>query len=188
MPFATAPWSPHLVSISQHPSCSGKPRTGHGAPQSVSQMPNRGEGSFPDLLATLLSTQPRDAGDFLCCKGTLLAPTQIAVHELPQIPFGSTASQAAGPQSTPLHRVIPSHGQDLAFAFAQLCEAPVSPLPPPAQVPLNSSTALQHTDCCLQFDAIHKLAETALAPITHVINEDNKQCWPQYWIQTDLTS
>lgn len=62
-------------------------KTGHSAPQSVSQMPSRGQGPSPDLLATLLPMQPRETGDFLCCKSTLLVHTQIAVHQAPQIPL-----------------------------------------------------------------------------------------------------
>lgn len=75
---------------------------------------------FPDLLPALLLMQLRDVGHFRCCKGTPLAHARIAVPQDSQIPFYSTASQTVCSQPTPLQRVIPSHRQDLAFAFAEL--------------------------------------------------------------------
>lgn len=114
MPFAAALWPPHLVSISWHPSHSGKPNIGCSAPQSVSQIPSRRQGSSPACSAAeLLPIQLRQTGDFLCSKGTLLVLMQTAFHQAPQIPFCITACQPSCPQPIILHKVIHPNGNTL---------------------------------------------------------------------------
>ncbi|KAK4825521.1 hypothetical protein QYF61_000034 [Mycteria americana] len=56
----------------------------------------------------------------------------------------------------------------------------------PVQVPLDGSTTLWCINHSSEFGVISKLAEDTLCPIIHIMNEDVKQDWTQYWPLTSV--
>ena len=70
--------------------------------------------------------------------------------------------------------VIPPQMQN----FVELREVPLSPILQPVEVPLNGSTTIWCISHPSQFCIICELAEGALCPIVHIINEDVEQYCP----------
>lgn len=128
-------------------------------------MLRRKERSPPCLLAALLM-QPR----------TLLVLLAARVHHGLELGvYGLTLPScfpAGWPQCILVYGVVPSHVQDFSFPFVDICEVSASPLSQPVQVPLNGNTTFWCISHSSQFCVSCKLAEGALCPIVHVINED----------------
>ena len=78
----------------------------------------------------------------LCCKGTLLNPGQLLVHQDPQVLFCKAAFQMVGPQPVLLSGVIPTQMQDFAFSLVELREIPLILIIQSVKVPLNGNTIL----------------------------------------------
>jgi len=62
--------------------------------------------------------------------------------------------------------------------LVEVPEAPVSPFPQPAEVPLDGRTTLGWISHSSQFGVVSKLVEGMLCHQT--VNEDVKQDWTQY--------
>lgn len=69
-----------------------------------------------------------------------------------------------------MHNIIPPQEQDLAFLFVEFYEVPIEVTP-------HSSTIIWSINYSSWFYVACKLAEGALGPNIHAINEDVKQIW-----------
>lgn len=106
----------------------------------VSQVPNRWEDHFLGPAGYTLANTAQDALGLLCCKGTLPTHVQL-VQQNTQDLFCRAASHTVSPKILWLHG-IPSLVQDLALAFADLHEVPLSPFLQSIQIPLKSSPVM----------------------------------------------
>lgn len=158
--------------------CTGEPCTGPSTPDVPHQCCGEGKDDLPQLAGNALPSAAQDDVALLCSKGTLLAHLQV-VHQNPQVLFCKAAFQLISSQPVLVQGVVPPQGLDLAFAFVDLHDVPISPFLQPTQVPLNGSTTAWCIGHSSQFCVICQLAECGLWPIVQVINGDAKPYWPQ---------
>lgn len=112
----------------------------------------------------------------LCHDSTLLAHSQLTVHEDPEVLLCRTAFQSVGHQCVLVPRVIPP----LAFHLGEISEIPVSLFLQSVKIHLDGSMNLWCTSHLSQFCIICEFAEGAFSPIILVINEDVEHYWPLY--------
>lgn len=123
-----------------------------------------GVGKRPlDLLARLFLMQPMDTAGHPCCK----------------VPNRTTPRSFSAELLSQPVPVIPSQVQDCTSPFGDSCEMAVCSFLQPADIPLNSSTAIQAACHSSPFCVICKPAEGELSPSVQVINEDITQYWSQ---------
>ncbi|KAK4820903.1 hypothetical protein QYF61_008135 [Mycteria americana] len=122
----------------------------------------------------------QDAIGFLGHLGTLLAHTQPAVSQHPQVLFCQAAFQPLFPKPVALHGVAVAQVQDLALGLVEPHTIDLSPSIQPVQVPLQSLPPLKQINTPTQLGVICKLTEGALDPFIQIIDKDVKQNWPQH--------
>lgn len=145
-----------------HPrlSCSGRVLSRPQSPRCVSPRLSEHRGitsarSALEELAAVFGAHPR------CCWPPLpqgCIACSCSTWCLPAAPGPScrAAFQAVGPGCGLVHGVIQHHGPDAA-APCTACHRQISL----CNVSLNTSTAIQHTDCCTHFCITRRLAEGA---------------------------
>jgi len=101
------------------------------------------------------------------------------IHQHPQVLLGRAALNPSIPQPVSIVGVAANNVQDLALGL-EPHEVHTGPLFELVQVPLDGIPSLRHVDCTPQLGVICKLAEGAVDPTVHIIDEDVKQQWSQY--------
>ncbi|KAK4826501.1 hypothetical protein QYF61_009574 [Mycteria americana] len=138
----------------------------------------------------------QDTVGFLGRKHTLLAHVQLFIHQYPQVLLCRAALNPLIPQplSIPSSRspiliagVAPAQVQDPALGLFEPHGVPMGPLLELVQVPLDGIPSLRHVNHTTQLGVVCKLAEGALNPTVHVIDEDIKQYRSQYGPLRDTT-
>ncbi|KAK4808270.1 hypothetical protein QYF61_020751 [Mycteria americana] len=128
----------------------------------------------------------QDTVGFLGCKRTLLAHVQLFIHQYPQVLLLRAALNPFIPQPALILGVAPTQMQDLALGLVDPHEVHMGPLLQLAQVPLDGIPSLRYVNRTTQLGVVSKLAEGALDPTVHVVDEDTKQYWSQTPLIPDL--
>ncbi|GAB0184554.1 hypothetical protein GRJ2_000920700 [Grus japonensis] len=133
----------------------------------------QGDDRFPSPAGHTIPDTSQDALGHL---GTLVAHTQLAVDQHPQVLSCQAAFQPLFPKPVALHGVV----VDLALSFVEPHTAGLGPSIQPVQIPLQTLPTLKQINTPAQLGGICKLTEGALDPLIQVIDKDIKQNWPQY--------
>lgn len=94
------------------------------------------------VLDMLLLVKSRRLFAILAVRTHCWSHGQLVVRWHPQVFLHQAAIQTVGPQPVLVHCVIPTQGQDFAFAPVELHEILLSPFLQPVNVPLNGSKTL----------------------------------------------
>lgn len=142
--------------------CTGTPRTGHSSP---------GLDHLPGPAGNALHNAAQDVfGIFGMRPHCWLTASLLCTRTLRPFSAELFSSGLIIFRFILLSEVIPLHVQDVTFLFKH-CEIPVDPYLQPHGVPLNGTTAVCSVSVTYQ---------RVLRSIIQVINEEVKQCWPQY--------
>lgn len=112
-------------------------KNGCSTPDTVLQVPNRGEDHFPGPAGYTLANTAQDAVGLLCHKGTLPTHVKLVVQQDTQNVFCRAASHTVSPKTEQLHGMTPTPVENFALAFADLHEVPLSPFLQSAQISLK---------------------------------------------------
>ncbi|PKU47022.1 hypothetical protein llap_2675 [Limosa lapponica baueri] len=112
----------------------------------------------------------QDEVGLLGCKCTLPACVQLFIQQYLQVLLGRAAPNPFIPQLV----LIPAQVKDPALGFFEPYEVHTGPLLEIVQVPLAGILSLGCVSCTTQLGVICKLAEGALNPTVHVIDEDTE--------------
>ncbi|KAK4817402.1 hypothetical protein QYF61_013272 [Mycteria americana] len=140
----------------------------------------QGDHHFPSPAGHAIFDTSQDAIGFLGHLGTLLAHTQPAVNQHPQVLLCLAAFQPLFPKPVVLHGVAVAQVQDLALGLVEPHTIHPSPSIQPVQVPLQSLPPLKQINTPTQLDVVCKLTEGALDPFIQIMDKDIKQNWPQH--------
>ncbi|KAK4814185.1 hypothetical protein QYF61_011908 [Mycteria americana] len=135
---------------------------------------------YPSPAGHTIFDTSQDAIGLLGHLGTLLAHTQLAVDQQPQVLFCLAAFQPLFPKPVALHGVIVAQVQDPALGLVEPHTVGLSPSIQPVHIPLQSLPTLKQINTPTQLGVICKLTEGALDPFIQIIDKDSKQDWPQY--------
>ncbi|KAK4825848.1 hypothetical protein QYF61_003099 [Mycteria americana] len=105
----------------------------------------------------------------------LRTPELDTVLQYPQALLCRAALNPFIPQPVLIPGVAPTQVQDLALGLVEPHEVHMGPLLQLVQVPLDGIPSLRHVNRTTQLGGVCKLAEGALDPTVHVIDEDIKQ-------------
>ncbi|KAK4830182.1 hypothetical protein QYF61_008973 [Mycteria americana] len=142
---------------------------------------------FPVLRTPELDAALQDTVGFLGCECTLLAHVQLFIHQYPQVLLHRAALNPFISQPVLIPGVALTQVQDPALGLVEPHEVPIGPLLQLVQVPLDGIPSLRGVNHTTQLGVICKLAEGALNPTVHVIDEGVKQYWSQYGSLRDTT-
>ncbi|KAK4814174.1 hypothetical protein QYF61_010006 [Mycteria americana] len=140
----------------------------------------QGHDHFPAPAGHAIFDTSQDAIGFLGRLGTLLAHSQAAVNQHPQVLLCLAAFQPLFPKPVALHGVIVTQVQDLALGLVKPHTIDLGPWIQPVQVPLQSLPTLKQINTPAQLGVACKLTEGALDPLVQIIDKDIKQNWPQH--------
>ncbi|KAJ7405457.1 hypothetical protein WISP_139464 [Willisornis vidua] len=121
--------------------------------------------SFPSPAGHAVADTSQDATGLLGHLGTLLDHVHLAVNQYPQVLFHRAGFQTLFPQSVALPWFVVTQVQDLALHLIEPHKIGLGPLSQPAQILLQSLSALQQTNIHTQLGVICKLAKSALDPL-----------------------
>ncbi|KAK4818798.1 hypothetical protein QYF61_019519 [Mycteria americana] len=127
-----------------------------------------------------LNTGFEDAIGFLGHLGTLLAHSQVAINQHPQVLFCRAAFQPLFPKPVALHGVVVTQVQDPALGLVEPHTIGLCPWIQPVQIPLQNLPTLKQINTPTQLGVICRLTEGALNPLIQIIDKDIKQNWPEY--------
>ncbi|KAK4820816.1 hypothetical protein QYF61_007210 [Mycteria americana] len=147
----------------------------------------QGHNHFPSPAGHTIPDTSQDAIGFLGHLGTLLAHSQAAVNQHPQVLLCQAAFQPLFPKPVPLCRVVVAQVQDVALGLVEPHTIGPSPLIQPVWVPLQSLPTLKQINTPTQLGVICKLTEGALDPFVQTTDKDVKQNWPQHRALGDTT-
>ncbi|KAK4814202.1 hypothetical protein QYF61_012439 [Mycteria americana] len=140
----------------------------------------QGHDHFPTPAGHTIFDTSQDAIGFLGHLGTLLAHSQSAINQHPQVLLCWAAFQPLFPKPVALHGVAVAQVQDPALILVEPHTIDLGPSIQPVQVPLQSLPTLQQINTPAQLGVICKLTEGALDPFIQIIDKDIKQNWPQH--------
>ncbi|KAK4813813.1 hypothetical protein QYF61_026417 [Mycteria americana] len=140
----------------------------------------QGHNHFPSPAGHAIFDTGQDAIGFLGRLGTLLAHTQVAVNQHPQVFLCQAAFQPLFSKPVVLHGVAVAQVQDPALGLVKPHTIHPSPSIQPVQVPLQSLPTLQQINTPTQLGVVCKLTESTLDPFIQIIDKDVKQNWPQH--------
>ncbi|KAK4813638.1 hypothetical protein QYF61_014398 [Mycteria americana] len=140
----------------------------------------QGHDHCPSPAGHTISDTSQDAIGFLGHLGTLLAHSQAAVNQHPQVLLCLAAFQPLFPKPVALHGVAVAQVQDPALGLVEPHTIGPSPSIQPVQIPLQSLPTLKQINTPTQLGVICKLTEGALDPLVQIIDKDVKQNWPQH--------
>lgn len=147
---------------------------GHSAPDMFSEVLIREGESFPSTCWLHFCLYCPEG----CC---------LFLHQDPQVLPCKTTFRWVELQPVLVHGIFLPKRQELAFHFVELHEASVSPFLQSAEVSLNSSPALHHIDCSLNFvSSANLLWVLSIPSIRSLINVLNWS-WLQlalHWLMT----
>ena len=122
----------------------------------------------------------QDRVGFLGLEGTFLAHVQLAIHQYPQVLLSRAVIYPFFPQLALSVGAATTQVQDLALGFVEPQEGLLGPLIEFVWISLDNNLSLMCVNCTTQLDIILKLSENALSATANV-NEQDIQCWSQYW-------
>ncbi|KAK4831029.1 LOW QUALITY PROTEIN: hypothetical protein QYF61_014917 [Mycteria americana] len=187
-----SPWSllfsrlnkPNSLSLSSYERCSSS-RITFVAPLWTRSNRAEGQNHLPQPAGYAAFDAAQDTVGFLGCECTLSAHVQLFIHQYPQVLLHRAALNPFIPQPVLIPGVAPT--QDPALGLVEPHEVPMGPLLQLVQVPLDGIPSLRRVNHTTQLGVICKLAEGALNPTVHVIDDDIKQYWSQYGPISDTT-
>jgi len=134
------------------------------------QCPVQGHNHLPISAGHTIPDTSQDAIGLLDHLGTLLAHVQPAVDQHLKILFHQAAFQPFPPKPVPLHAVLVTTVQYLAFGLVEPHTVGLNPSIQPVQIPLQRLPTLKQIDTPTQLGVICKLTKGALNPLIQIID------------------